>query len=175
MLWFLAVFGTSGLWAEDVTAERAREEAMNFLTQRTTSPNGLRRAPGAMPQLTLQGKVSGLYVFNVNANDGYVIVSNDDRTVPVLGFSDTGSFDPDRMPDNMKAWLQQHGSTASSPKKARSKVGSHSTDYIAPLLSTTWNQGEPYNNLCPTYEDPQQGTLNCATGCVATAMAQVMK
>ena len=185
MTLFLVLFGTSGLWAEDVTAEQAREEAMNFLTQRTTSPNGLRRAPGVKPQLTLQGKVSGLYVFNVNANDGYVIISSDDRTTPVLGFSDTGSFDPDRMPDNMRAWLQgyadeiawlqQHGSTASSPKKARKKVGSHSTDYIAPLLSTTWNQGEPYNNLCPEYEDPQNGTLKCATGCVATAMAQVMK
>ena len=106
MLLFLAVFGISGLWAEDVTAEHAREEAMSFLAQRSTSPNGPRRAPGVKPQLTLQGKVSGLYVFNVNTDDGYVIVSNDDRTLPVLGFSDTGSFDPDRMPENMKAWLQ---------------------------------------------------------------------
>ena len=150
MTLFLVLFGTSGLWAEDVTAEQAREEAMSFLTHRSSSPNGLRRAPGVKPQLTLQGKVSGLYVFNVNANDGYVIISSDDRTTPVLGFSDTGSFDPDRMPDNMRAWLQgyadeiawlqQHGSTASSPKKARKKVGSHSTDYIAPLLRTEWNQ-----------------------------------
>ena len=185
MLLFIAVFGTSGLWAEDVTAEQAREEAMSFLTHRSTSPNGLRRAPGVKPQLTLQGKVSGLYVFNVNANDGYVIVSNDDRTLPVLGFSDTGSFDPDRMPENMKAWLQgyadeiawlqQHGSKASGPKKARGKVGSHSTDPVAPLLSTTWDQGEPYNDLCPIVDDPKYGSIKCATGCVATAMAQVMK
>ncbi len=185
MTLFLVLFGTSGLWAEDVTAEQAREEAMSFLTHRSSSPNGLRRAPGVKPQLTLQGKVSGLYVFNVNANDGYVIVSNDDRTLPVLGFSDTGSFDPDRMPENMKAWLQgyadeiawlqQHGSTASGPKKARSKVGSHSTDYIHPMLSTTWNQGAPYNDLCPTFEnDPIYGSGTCASGCVATAMAQVM-
>jgi len=185
MTLLLAVFGTSGLWAEDMTAEQAREEAMSFLAQRATSPNGPRRAPGVKPQLTLQGKVSGLYVFNVNANDGYVIISSDDRTTPVLGFSDTGSFDPDRMPENMKAWLQgyadeiawlqQHGSTASGPRKARSKVGTHSTDYIAPLLRTTWDQGFPYNALCPEYMDQQSHTLNCATGCVATAMAQVMK
>ena len=181
----LALLGM-GAWAENVTTEQALNEAMGFLMSQKTTSGKPRRAPGTMPQLTLQGKVSGLYVFNVDTDGGFVIVSNDDRTIPILGFSESGSFDPNNMPDNMRAWLQgyadeiawlqQHGSKASGPKKARGKVGSHSTDPVAPLLSTTWDQDAPYNNLCPTFsDDPYYGTGTCATGCVATAMAQVMK
>ena len=175
-----------GAWAENVTTEQALNEAMDFLMSQKTTNGKPRRTQGTMPQLTLQGKVSGLYVFNVDTDGGFVIVSNDDRTIPILGFSESGSFDPNNMPENMRAWLQgyadeiawlqQHDSKASGPKKARGKVGSHSTDPVAPLLSTTWDQDAPYNNLCPTFsDDPYYGTGTCATGCVATAMAQVMK
>lgn len=185
MVLLLALFCTSGVWAEDVTTEQAFEEALNFLTNRETSSSGPRRAQGIAPQIKLRGKVSGLYVFNVENDGGFVIVSNDDRTIPILGFSEKGSLDPDNMPSNMKAWLQgyadeiawlaEHGQTTTGPKKSRQKVGSHSTAAIAPLITTTWNQGTPYNNLCPTYDDPNYGSGTCATGCVATAMAQVMK
>ncbi len=181
MILFLALFCFSGIWAEDVTTEQALEQALEFLANQTTTSGRPRRAQGITPQLTLGGKVNGLYVFNVDDNNGFVIVSNDDRTVPILGFSESGSFNPDDMPCNMRAWLQgyadeiawlaEHGQTTSSLKKARQKAGSHSTAAIAPLTSTTWNQGTPYNNLCPKYK----GTSKAATGCVATAMAQVMK
>lgn len=42
-------------------------------------------------------------------------------------------------------------------------------DEIAPMVKTAWGQGSPYNNMCPTI-----GTRHCQTGCVATAMAQIM-
>lgn len=180
MTLLLALFCATGIWAEDVTTEQALNEAMDFLMSQKTTSGTPRHAPGILPELTLQGKVSGLYVFNVKDEGGFVIVSNDDRTTPILGFSDSGSLDPASMPNNMRAWLQgyadeiawlqQHGSKASGLKKARGKVGSHSTDPVAPLISTTWNQGAPYNNLCPKYD----GNTRSATGCVATAMAQVM-
>ena len=181
MTLFLAMLYVSGSWADEVTAQQAQEQALDFLMSHETNSGRQRRAQGTMPQLKLQGQVSGLYVFNVEDNGGFVIVSNDDRTIPILGFSEKGSLDPDNMPSNMKAWLQGyadeiawlagHGQTITGPKKARQKVGSHSTDAIAPLITTTWNQDAPYNNLCPKYD----GTNKAATGCVATAMAQVMK
>ncbi len=169
-----------GAWAEQVTKEQAQQQAYEFLTSRRPT-SGMRRAPGTVPQLTTACQVSGLYVFNVDGG-GFVIVSNDDRTIPVLGYGDTGSIDPDNMPDNMRAWLQGYAdeiawlqqnnmtTTAAAGTSAPRRAGGHSTAAISPLLTTTWSQGAPYNNLCPIYS----GDKRAATGCVATAMAQVM-
>ena len=181
MTLFLALLCTDGAWADNVTAEQAHKLAQAFLNNHLTNTSKARRAPGTMPQLTLENQVSGLYVFNVSDDGGFIIVSNDDATTPILGYSDSGSFDSDNMPDNLKAWLQgyadeiawlqQHGSTATTaPNKAPRRVGTHSTTAIDPLLTTTWNQGNPYNTSCPVYS----GNNRSATGCVATAMAQVM-
>lgn len=92
--------------AEDVTPAEALKQATQFVQNRIASGQHSRRAVGTQAQLTQTGKVSGLYVFNVDNNGGFVIVSNDDRTEPVLGYSDSGSFDPANMPENMRAWLQ---------------------------------------------------------------------
>lgn len=182
---FLAMFCALATLAEERTAEQAMEQALQFLTGGDT-PSGSRprRARGTTPQLMLQGRVSGLYVFNVEDDGGFIIVSNDDRTLPILGFSESGNFKPEEMPDNMKAWLQGYADEIAwlqkqtSPKanasRPRNKVGSHSTAAVAPLCTSTWNQDAPYNNLCPTYNDGWSGSGKCATGCVATAMAQVM-
>ncbi|MBQ9295193.1 MAG: C10 family peptidase [Bacteroidaceae bacterium] len=180
MTLLLAIFCVGGATAEDVTAEQALELAQNFLNEQQTVSGKPRKAQGMQKQLTLQGKVSGLYVFDVKDQGGFVIVSGDDRTLPILGFSDTGNIDINNIPDNMRAWLQGYAdeiawlqrqdSKVSVLRKARSKVGSHSTDAIAPMLTCTWNQDAPFNNLCPTYYSSSKS----ATGCVATAMAQVM-
>ena len=179
----VALFCTPGIQAEEVTEAQALGQALDFLQARQSNSGSPRKAQSVRPQLTLKGKVSGLFLFDVKDNGGFVIVSGDDRVRPVLGFGESGSIDPDNIPDNMKAWLQgyadeiawlqQQEPQGSAPKAARSKVGSHSTTAIPPLCTSTWNQNAPYNNLCPTYRSGW-GTSRCATGCVATAMAQVM-
>ncbi len=136
-----------------------------------------RVAPTAQPTLayTLEG---ALYVFN-NA-DGYMVVSADDVAVPVLGYSDSGTFDPANIPPQMQWWFSQYakeiaaasteGRTvrmATSPVKERAAV--------APLCKTRWDQGSPYNNDCPTLTSSSGTTGTAVTGCAATAMAQVMK
>ena len=176
-LLLLALISTTMMWADQVTAEQAREQALAFVKNRLTA-NGRRLAPSPTPQLRLDGQVSGLYVFNVAADGGFVIVSNDDATTPILGFSDSGAIDVKNMPDNMRAWLQGYADEiawlqklpAQSRQSARNRtprrVGTHSTKPIEPLLGETmWGQGYPYNAVC-------NGNV---TGCVATAMAQVMK
>lgn len=186
LLLVLSIVMVTTVMAENVSPEQALEQARNFVLKReATGSRKVRRAPGTTtPKLTMTAsKVSGLYVFNI-ADGGFVVVSSDDRTTPILGFSDSGSLDPEQMPANMKAWLQgyadeiawleQHGITTVTVSKNGSgprRAGNHSTVAIAPLLSTTWNQGKPYNNFCPEYS---QGN-RAVTGCVATAMAQVMK
>ena len=185
-------------WAGDVTPQQAQQLAQKFLKNRKNNAGGPLYAPGAAPQLTLRTQVSGLYVFNVSNNRGYVIVSNDDRTVPILGYSDSGSFDPDQMPDNMRAWLQgyadeiawlkqQNVENTNNPYASNTPRQSNRAAKvpIAPLVVTQWNQSDPYDNLTPYYKedggsyyyskDKLAGYEHCATGCVATAMAQVMK
>ena len=185
-------WGTVGqLWADNVTASQARQQAQAFLSSRIAAGNGPRHAPGTTPQLT-EKRVSGLYVFNVSDNGGFVIVSNDDVAVPILGYSDNGTIDPDNMPDNMRAWLQGYADEIAWAKEHGIKVDDSSIPRInrapkapiAPLLTTTWNQDAPYNNWTPYYgisngqyvysTSAQSGYQHCATGCVATAMAQVM-
>lgn len=114
------------------------------------------------------------YAFNGDGL-GFVIVSGDDRTAPVLGYSLSGSFDYDSAPDNMKAWLdmyaaqidylQTHNVTVTTQAKA-----STTRARIEPMMKTTWNQDEPYNNACPDFFSYGKSV----TGCLATAMAQVL-
>ena len=179
----LALFGVSGVWAEDITEEQALERALSFLKEQQTTPGKSHNNQLSAQELTLASKVSGLYVFNVEDNRGFIVVSNDDRTYPILGFSESGNFSKEEMPDNMRAWLQGYADEIAwlqkqtTPKKTvsrpTSKVGSHSTTAVAPLCTSEWDQDAPYNNLCPTYTS-WGVTEHCATGCVATAMAQVM-
>ena len=181
--------------AEDVTPAEALKQATQFVQNRIASGQHSRRAAGTPAQLTQTGKVSGLYVFNVDNNGGFVVVSNDDRTEPVLGYSDSGAFDPDNMPENMRAWLQGYADEIAWLKKhpdaavstSRRTGESNIKTPIEPLVETKWNQGEPYNKECPYYYEDEYGDYSysltqetneyehCVTGCVATAMAQVMK
>ena len=171
--------------AGDVTPKQALQQAQSFLQQRVTS--GKNRSQSAS-ELKMAGRISGLYVFNATGDNGYVIVSNDDRTESVLAYSDSGCLDVDNMPDNMRAWLQGYADeiawldangyqpTASNTPRRASAV----KPSIAPLMKTHWNQDAPYYNLCPYYKGNSYNTTggdgyaHCATGCVATAMAQAM-
>ena len=169
--------------AESVTPQQALEQARSFMQRREADGSRPRKAPGRQAlQLKMVGEESGLYLFNVSDGEGFVIVSNDDRTAPILGYSDSGTLDPARMPENMRwwlqeyanqiAWMEENGITAKPASQAAApKRRSHITAPIGPLLSTTWDQVWPYNLQCPELATDYY----CATGCVATAMAQVMK
>ncbi|MCR4919723.1 MAG: C10 family peptidase [Prevotella sp.] len=166
------VFAAVGMsaWADEVTAEQALEQAQQFVS----SHNSRKSAP----TVKSAGQVSGLYMFNVSSG-GFVIVSNDDQTVPILGFGESGSIDPDDLPDNMRAWLQgyaeqiawlqSNGSSGDDVNNRSRAVRRAPMAAIAPLVQTNWNQSRPYNDLCPTID----GTRT-VTGCVATTVAQLM-
>ena len=190
-LMLLAIFCSALAWADNISDEQALQLAQKFVNRHITAA-GPRHAPGTAQQVSSAGKVSGLYVFNVGNDEGFVIVSNDDRAIPILGYSDSGSIDLDNIPSNMRAWLQgyadeiawvQTQSTQTIQLSAPLRINNRQN--IGPLLSTTWNQTAPYNNQTPYYRDTyngiqyskdyQSGYSHCATGCVATALAQVMK
>ena len=86
----------SVLFAGPVTKQQAQEMAKIFIQNRLAAGGGHRAS--ANSQIDLSGEVSGLYVFNVDKDNGYVIVSNDDCAEPVLGYADKGSFDMQNIP-----------------------------------------------------------------------------
>ena len=170
----LMAFGMTGVWADELSEKQALELAQQFVAS-----HNLRKST---PTVKEAGQVSGLYVFNVSNNGGYVIVSNDDQTVPILGFGQSGNIDLNNLPDNMRAWLEgyaeqiawvkkygNNGAKGGNGAKAPRRVGTHSTTAIEPLITTRWNQGAPYNNFCPEIDGEKT-----VTGCVATTVAQLM-
>ena len=119
------------------------------------------------------GSLPAAYVFDTRS--GYMVVSADDVAAPLLGYADEGSFDAANIPDNLRYWLESYASEIAwardnGVEPARSRVSRADRAPIAPLVNTQWNQGSPYNNYCPIYNGSRS-----VTGCVATAMAQVMK
>lgn len=125
------------------------------------------------------------YVFapDGKAGSGYVIASADDRLRPVLGVADSGEFVEAELPTQLRWWLSEYEAEIDRFLKSTTAVAAETDgtgktlheyyaewEPIAPLVQTRWNQDSPYNNLCPAYNGEK-----CATGCVATAMAQVIK
>lgn len=118
-----------------------------------------------------------LYAVQPDNQRGFVIVSGDDRFRDVLGYSESGTFDNANMPDNMRAWLQGYVEEMKHLKAIGyqpSASAAHRTSgvkkAISPLIQTRWNQGAPYNQKCPNFFTFGKSV----TGCVATAMAQVI-
>lgn len=171
------LFAESAL-AEQIDAQQARQQAMAFLNRNATTKKML-KGGNADLQLAYTAQSGEYYAFNASAADGYVLVSGDDRMPAVIGYSDEGKFDADAIPDNMREWLETY---AQQVRYVQTHAGVHiqsSTDQtsignVYPLLGNTkWNQSAPYNNMCPTFSN-NGTTQRAATGCVATAMAQVM-
>lgn len=128
------------------------------------------------PELILTGNTaSGLPAYYVFANGSATIfVSADDVAIPLLGYFDSGRFDPHNIPPQMKWWLDQYAreiewATKNGVASYRPYQAVSTMMAIEPLMKTTWNQDEPYNKFAPFLNNEQ-----CVTGCVATAMAQVL-
>lgn len=115
--------------------------------------------------------VPSYYVFNMDkANSGFVIVSGDDRMEPVLGYCPTGSFDSADIPDGLRWLLNAYTGRLAALQEGETVTGTVvSTEAVAPLVKAKWNQNAPYNLLTPKVD----GTPTY-TGCVATAIAQVL-
>ena len=112
----------------------------------------------------------GYYLFNLGETDGFVIVSGDDRTTAILGYADSGSIHEDDMPDGLRYLLEGYEEQmAHIPADAGAPVHRSSRTAIGPLIQTKWNQGNPYNYLCPLITGK-----HAVTGCVATSFAQLM-
>ena len=180
LLTLLAFMATVAMNAEQVSKQQALQKAQQFMPgKRFGDARSFARSAGSSDR-------EPFYVFNADGNGGFVIVSGDDRTTEILGYSTTGTLDMEKMPDNLKWWLDGYarqiealGTSAKPAKKARTR-GADSWEAVAPMIKTKWDQYGPYNYMCPDEnmldkgDDGYNAENLCLTGCVATAMAQVM-
>ena len=172
---------TMPMMAERVTPETARKVATTFLNN-----NGAKSAQ--LTDLSKEAGFENLYIFN--GEEGFVVMAADDCVQPILGYSLTGKFVAEGMPENLIWWLQgysdqiQDAINASLAADAdvktewqnlKSGLSTKMTSdvVVGPLLSTLWDQNYPYNYHCPAGTGGPGGHVY--TGCVATAMAQVLK
>lgn len=172
--------------ARPVSEAEARRLAQSFLQQRGKTPASASRMKTAARGRRAAGSVghNSYYVFNIGLGQGFVVVGGDSRAAAILGYADSGSIAPDDMPDGLRFLLDTYaeevtrlGDTADSEGRdetadntaASRRVARAPRHAISPLVVTRWDQGTPYNTLCPIIDGTQ-----CVTGCVATSMAQVM-
>ena len=162
--------------ARIITPRQAIQVAEKF---RTHNMKGRHIQTGPL-NLAYTAKTSGNPDFYVlNHAGGFMIVAADDAVgETVLGYSDCGEFEYDRLPDNARWWLSQYQEQIENIRSNGMQAGKNAKTanlgaasvVVAPLLGDVlWNQTEPYNNLCPLIN----GT-HSMTGCVATAMAEIM-
>lgn len=122
------------------------------------------------------------YVFSAGRDLGYTIVSGDDRLPEIVGYTESGNYDADRLPENLVSFMQAYQDFADNATDAQIEEirqwkaqARHAT--VAPLMEEKWNQTAPYNNMCPEFKYTSGSGVKSdrsVTGCVATAVAQIL-
>lgn len=172
LLLLITLCFTLGAVAQRVTEQQALQKAQNFLKGKSFNKTNKARSVMGKSQ---NNPFNNFYIFNVENDEGFVIVSGDDRTKEILGYSDRGHLNYEEMPCNLKYWLSYYeeaiGAIPVGAKATRATTRSEKAA-VSPLIETLWYQSSPFNNYCPP--SPEDPNVNSVTGCVATAMAQVM-
>ena len=163
LLVLLLALGYSPLQAKRITQWQAQQQAYSFwgkqMPQKAKAKS--RTAITASPS-------DAYYVFNNDAG-GFVIIAGDDAVTPVLGYTSTGSFDAENLPDGLKDLLKSYERqiAALGDNYVANQTATRAAFTGEKLLKTAeWNQMAPFNKYTPN---------NYVTGCVATAGAIVMK
>ncbi|MCF0195688.1 MAG: C10 family peptidase [Bacteroidaceae bacterium] len=171
------------LWAEPIDRITAMNQARAYLATKGKALLQTAQPYRAPRRGTQDAEDASYYVFNVGGEQGYVIVSGDDRTEQILGYVDNGHFDVDNLPINMRAWLQYYSDVVKHLDDNNIQLPSRKnmprrivpTRKSVPILvASRWNQGSPYNNKCPNYYKGDGTTGRAVTGCTATAIAQII-
>lgn len=187
LFFLLGFLSAAALQAATVSPERAMKAARAFFALREQPDAVLEDRTSATP-------FSEFYLF-AKAGGGFVLIAADDCVSPVLGYSLHGSFSVKGMPDSMLGWFRVYEQQIREARTHRMQsllkpaaakriaeqwadleqgraAGQPLATAVAPLMATTWDQGQFYNTYCP-YDEANEA--NVPVGCTATAMAQVMK
>ena len=177
------LFFVGWAFAGNVTEQQARRVAVAFFQsapQTRVSESDLRLVRDSESTLTRSGGAApAYYVFDNAAGGGFVIVSGDDVASPVLGYSFTEEFPEGNLPSNVQGWLDGLREEINAARRdgveaeeavTRAWQETRSGDVVVDMQTARWDQGDPYNLLCPMVSG--QRTY---TGCTATALAIIMR
>lgn len=190
----LLLFAVATTGAQTVGTDEARKAARQFMA--------LHESPGIaddIAQVPYRQYADGngdvvMNVFNIG-DYGFIITGADRSFTPIVGYSFNGAFDTSRIPDNLGWWLDSYVDDVAAVKKSSAKsteiiaaqrnfrdewdalerggssfYDAKGPDAVEALVETRWDQGTGYNNYCPEYNGGHS-----VTGCVATAMAQIIR
>lgn len=163
LLVLLLALGYSPLQAKRITQWQAQQQAYSFWGKQMPQ-----KAKAKSRTATTASPSDAYYVFNNDAG-GFVIIAGDDAVTPVLGYTSTGSFDAENLPDGLKDLLKSYERqiAALGDNYVANQTATRAAFTGEKLLKTAeWNQMAPFNKYTPN---------NYVTGCVATAGAIVMK
>ena len=163
LLVLLLALGYSPLQAKRITQWQAQQQAYSFWGKQMPQ-----KAKAKSRAATTASRSDAYYVFNDDAG-GFVIIAGDDAVAPVLGYTSTGSFDAENLPDGLKDLLKSYERqiAALGDNYVANQTATRAAFTGEKLLNTAkWNQSNPFNKYTPN---------NYVTGCVATAGAIVMK
>lgn len=163
LLVLLLALGYSSLQAKRITQWQAQQQAYSFWGKQMPQ-----KARAKSRAATTASRSDAYYVFNNDAG-GFVIIAGDDAVTPVLGYTSTGAFDAENLPDGLKDLLKSYERqiAALGDNYVANQTATRAAFTGEKLLNTAeWNQMAPFNKYTPN---------NYVTGCVATAGAIVMK
>ena len=159
--------------AKPITREQAQKRAAAFMTQkrdfRKLTPVTNTRKLSLRNAAPAAQTAEPYYVFDRGTNEGFIVVSGDDQTVDVLGYSSEGTFDYEQLPPALQELLDDYARQIRLIHQGAPVLKAANHPKVATLMTCKWNQGSPYNNTCPL-----DGNRRSVTGCVATAMAQIL-
>ncbi len=167
---FLTVAGTIAFALSAAAATLTPEQALSRATSQMRKVGGDNKMQLAYTVNIANSSTPAVYVFS--RENHYMILSADDNAEPVLGYADD-SFDPDNIPPSMQWWLGEYArqiKAVDGSDKTYARAASADRAPIAPMITTLWDQTAPYNNKCPVISGRRS-----MTGCLATALAQVLK
>jgi hypothetical protein len=188
----MCIMGMNLVQAKPIAPASAKNVAISFYKQHSD------KVPQTVTLAYTETSSAGealYYVFNINSNDGFVIITADDAAHPIIGYSTERQFVIPEQNTSFNYWMDNRKKEIVSIKAANIKataaitrewqgdfsatnnlsqrtngLNSVSTASVAPLTQTTWDQPSPYNAKCPG-----TGSKQGITGCVATTMSQIMK
>ncbi len=183
ILLFANLLLAGSIYATGIPASLAQKVCTNFYKQ--NSPKAISSVTLAETNLTPQGAAL-YYVFNINTNDGFVIVSADNAASPIIGYATTGHYEMQNLSPEFESYMAvidkeiidiKARSLPATPSisaewsdyatgTAHTRLSHRFRSAVAPLSNVVWSQGGPFNGMCPG---------GCVTGCCATSMAQVMQ
>lgn len=180
------------LHANEVTLDQAKTVAHNFYFERYNSSLQLDFSDNFIADIfSLSTEtIEVIYIINFEKG-GWVAVSASDAVIPIIAYSFEGYCNQQKAPANFSSWISQYKKQIHwaitqnyKPNVKSQDLWSHyltgsqkdfslynPSDYVEPLITTTWDQGLYYNEMCPS--DPGGPGGHCYVGCVPATMGQI--